>query len=252
MKNLKFIMILMLAGLINHSCSDDDDGYSLNDMWLTIGNIEDDPSTNIITTDGGTKLFISAPAGLDHGFELGDRMFINFTILGDAEEEETVDHYILLNGYNKILTKEIVELTEENEEEIGHDPLWFKNQSENVYIANHYLNVDFMYEGAPWHTHYINLVSDENAPTNEEGIPVLEIRHNANGDEYTTPPLRAFVSFDLKQLQEPGKTEITFIVKSKGRTESENFEKTFTYQYGDAEPTPMKNMVIDDLSNSME
>lgn len=252
MRKIGYGLLIALLSIGIFSCEDDSDHYSLNDMWITIGNIEDDPESNIITTDGGTKLFISAPAGIDHGFEFGDRMFINFTILADGREGEAIDHYIKLNAYNEILTKDIVELTEDNEAEIGHDPIWFRNQSEDVYIANHFLNVDFMYEGAPWITHFINLVSDVDNPSNEDGIPVLEIRHNANGDDYTTPPLRAFVSFDLKQLQEPGKTEITFIVKSKGRSEGEDFEKTFTYTYDEPEVSPMQKMSIEDMSDGIE
>ncbi|MCU4176203.1 hypothetical protein [Carboxylicivirga sp. N1Y90] len=252
MRKIGYGLLIAFLAMGTFSCNDDSDNYSLSDMWITIGNIEDDPDNKLITTDGGTKLFVSAPAGLDHGFELGDRLFINFTILADGKEGEDIDHYIKLNGYNEILTKEIVELSDDNAEEIGHDPIWFRNQSDDVYIANHFLNVDFMYEGAPWITHFINLVSDVENPTNEDGIPVLEIRHNANDDEYTNPPLRAFVSFDLKQLQEPGKTEVSFIVKSKGRSEAENFEKSFTYKYGEPEVSPMISMLIEDMSDGIE
>jgi len=252
MKKLGFGVLIVLIGIFNQSCNNDSDGYSLNDMWITIGNIEGNSDDYIIVTDGGTRLFPSATAVPDYGFEDGDRMFINFTILADGTEESGIDHYIKLNGYSEILTKGILELTEENADSIGHDPIWFSDQDEDIYIANNYLNVDFLYEGAPWITHFINLVTDVDQPTNEDGVPVYEIRHNANDDPYTNPPLRAFVSFDLTELQEPGKSEVTFIIKSTGRSSGENFEKTFTYSYEMEEPMPMQNLNIDNLSKSIK
>nr|WP_321450928.1 NigD-like C-terminal domain-containing protein [uncultured Carboxylicivirga sp.] len=251
MKKLGLGIFVFLIGIVFQSCNDSD-GYSLNDMWVTIGNIEGDADSYIIVTDGGTRLFPSATAVPDYGFKDGDRMFINFTILGDGSENSGIDHYIKLNSYRPILTKGLIELTEENVDSIGNDPIWFSNKDEDIWISNDYLNVDFIYEGAPWIMHYINLAYDPENLTNEDGIPVIEIRHNANDDPYTQPPLNAFVSFDLTELQEPGQSEITFIVKSKGRTESESFEKQFTYTYLEKEPMPMQNMDIVDYSKSVE
>lgn len=251
MKTLGFGLLVVLLGVFTLSCDDSDD-YSLNDVWVTIGNIESNDNGYIIVTDGGTRLFPSATAVPDYEFEDGDRMFINFTILADGKEGSGIDHYIKLNAYSKILTKDIIELTPNNADSIGHDPLWFATPEEDIWIANNYLNVEFLYEGSPWITHYINLVSDVNHPTNDDGIPVYEIRHNANDDTFTNPSLRAFVSFNLKPLQEEGKSEITFIIKSTGRTGYENFEKQFTYSYKYEEPETLQKMQIDDLSRSVK
>ncbi|MCU4162790.1 NigD1/NigD2 family lipoprotein [Carboxylicivirga caseinilyticus] len=251
MKIFGFGFLVILLGLLTHSCNDSD-GYSLNDIWVTIGNIEVEDDSYIIVTDGGTRLFPSATAMPDYGFDDGDRLFINFTILGDGSEESGIDHYIKLNSYRRILTKGLIELTEENADSIGNDPIWFGDTEEDVWISNNYLNVGFIYEGSPWVTHYINLVIDSNNPTNEDGIPVFEIRHNANDDPYSQPPLNAFVSFDLTELQYPEQTEITFIVKSTGRSESENFEKQFTYTYLEEETISMQNMVINDTNVSIK
>nr|WP_321411903.1 NigD-like C-terminal domain-containing protein [uncultured Carboxylicivirga sp.] len=251
MKIFGFVFLMILLELLTQSC-DDSDGYSLNDIWVTIGNIEVEDDTYIIVTDGGTRLFPSATAMPDYGFEDGDRMFINFTILGDGSEESGIDHYIKLNSYRRILTKGLIELTEENADSIGNDPIWFADTEEDVWISNNYLNVGFIYEGSPWITHYINLVVDINNPTNDDGIPVFEIRHNANEDPYSQPPLNAFVSFDLTELQDPEQTEITFIVRSTGRSESENFEKQFTYTYLSEEIISMQNMVINDTDVSIK
>ncbi|MBS2099501.1 NigD1/NigD2 family lipoprotein [Carboxylicivirga linearis] len=251
MKKLGFGLLVILMGIFTQSC-DDSDGYSLDDMWITIGNIEGDAESYVIVTDGGTRLFPSATAVPDYGFEDGDRMFINFTILSDGTEESGINHYIKLNGYREILTKGLIELNKENADSIGNDPIWFSDAEEDIWISNNYLNVDFIYEGAPWITHYINLVSDIDNPTNEDGIPVFEIRHNANDDPYTEPPLRAFVSFDLTELQEPGQSEITFIIKSTGRSESENFEKQFTYTFLEKEPQALQKMNMENISDSVE
>lgn len=232
----RFVFLIMVLGVILTSCNDDDDSYSLDDWYATIANVEGDYPDFSLVTDAGTVLYPSATAVSTQDFEDGDRMFLYFTILGDGTENSGIDHYIKINNYQGILTKDIIDLTEEIADSIGNDPIWFSNSDEDVWIANDYLNVSFAYEGSPYYLHYINLVSDVNNPTNEDGIPVYEIRHNANDDPYTSPALGAFVSFRLDDLKVDDESSVTFIVKSIGRTESENFEKTFTYEY-DTEET---------------
>lgn len=253
MKKIGFgVLIVLLVGL-GYSCNNDSDGYSLNDIWITIGNIEGDSEDYIIVTDGGTRLFPSATAVPDYGFEDGDRLFINFTILADGSEGSGIDHYIKLNGYSEILTKDIIEYNPENADSIGNDPLWISNQNDDVWIANDYLNVNFVYEGAPWITHYINLVYDVDNLTTEDGTPIYEIKHNKNDDEYTSPPLRGFVSFDLKDIQEPGKTEIKFIVRAIGKSGEYEFDKEFTYNYSSPEVEAMTKLeFFEDLQFRLE
>jgi hypothetical protein len=253
MKKLVFGALIVLLGALSYSCNDDSDGYSLNDIWITIGNIEGDADSYIIVTDGGTRLFPSSTAVPDYGFENGDRLFVNFTILADGDENSGIDHYIKLNGYSEILTKDIIEYNAENADSIGNDGLWFSKPDEDVWIANDYLNVNFVYEGAPWITHYINMVYDVENLTTEDGTPIFEIKHNKNDDIYTDPPLRGFVSFDLKDLQEAGKSEVTFIVRAIGRSGGYDFEKEFTYQYDTPEAEAMsKVQFLDDLRFLLE
>ncbi len=253
MKKLGFGAIIAILAIFNFSCNDEDDSYSLNDIWITIGNIEGDSNAYIIVTDEGTRLFPSATAVPEYGFENGDRMFVNFTILADGEEGTGIDHYIKLNGYSEILTKGIIEYNPENADSIGNDALWFSKPDEDVWIANNYLNVNFVYEGAPWITHYINLVYDVDNLTTENGTPIFEIKHNKNGDTYTEPPLRGFVSFDLNELKEAGKNEVTFIVRAIGRSGEYDFEKEFIYKYDSPENETMAKITfMEDLMFMLE
>lgn len=253
MKKLGIGVALAILSILTFSCSDDSDGYSLNDIWVTIGNIEGDAHSYIIVTDGGTRLYPSSTAVPDYGFEDGDRLFVNFTILADGSSDSEIDHYIKLNGYSEILTKNIIEYNQENADSIGNDAIWFSKPEEDVWIANDYLNVNFVYEGAPWITHYINMVYDVDMLTTEDGIPIYEIKHNKNGDTYTEPPLRGFVSFDLTDLQEAGKTDVKFIVRAIGRSGEYDFEKEFTYEYETPEVEPMSKVeFIEDLQFLLE
>jgi hypothetical protein len=240
MKMLKFGLVALLISSLFYSCNKDD-GYSLGDYWITIGNIEGDSEGFVVVTDGGTRLFPSANAVPGYPLEDGDRLWTNYTILGDGEENSDIDHYVKINGFSHILTKGIFELTPDKVDSIGHDPVWVKNPEEDIWIANDYLNIFFWYEGSPWVTHFINVVSDVDEPTTPEGMPILELRHNKNGDAYTTPYLNGFVSIDLTSLQQDGINEVTFLLRAKGLSGEYELETEMTYTYGDAGIVALEN-----------
>ena len=71
---------------------------------------------------------------------------------------------------------------------MGHDPVWVYSPDEDIWIANNYLNIFFVYKGTSWITHFINIVSDKNNPVDDNGTLVLELRHNRNDAPYYGSP----------------------------------------------------------------
>jgi len=238
MKTLYLILIIGSLSLFFSGCNNDDDDYSLGDFWITIGNIEGDKDNFVVVTDGGERLFPSANAVPGYPLEDGDRLWVNYTIIGDGEENSDIDHYVKINYFEDILTKDIFILTPENADSIGHDPIWVNKPEEDIWIANDYLNIFFIYEGAPWIVHYINVVSDVDNPATPEGVPILELRHNKNDDPYSEPPLTGFVSISLKSLQEANKDSVKFILRAMGRNGDYSLDKEFMYVYSKDDDTP--------------
>ena len=130
------------------------------------------------------------------------------------ELEEPVNGYdlnIQVKGINPILTKDIVTMGEDDndEEKIGDDKInttymWINKD-------NKYLTIEFQYYGTHSEDkkHFLNLVindKEETAPTADEGNAEdeyinLEFRHNSEGDD----PQRlgeGYVSFKLDKIKD--------------------------------------------------
>ncbi|NPA36111.1 MAG: hypothetical protein GXO47_04600 [Chlorobi bacterium] len=247
MKNIKLIFLAGVLVFLSYSCNDDD-GYSIGDFWITIGNIEGTQDNFIVVTDNGERLFPSANMTPGYPVTDGDRLWVNFTILANAEENMNFDYYVKINYFKDILTKDIFILTPDNEDSIGHDPVWVKYPDNDVWIANNYLNIFFYYEGAPWKVHYINVVSDINNPMTPDSIPILELRHNKNGDYYTEPLLKGFVSINLTSLQKPDKDSITFVLRAIDANGEYGLDKEYTYKYTySSSDTLVTNLTIQNI-----
>ncbi len=230
MKKVRLGLLVVVISLFVASCNNDD-GYSLGNYWITIGNIEGEQGDFMIVTDEGKRLFPSANAVPGYPINDSDRVWVNFTILDDGAEDSQIDYYVRVNNFRDILTKGIFTLTSENADSIGHDPILVSNPEDNIWIDNDYLNIFFVYKGAPWIVHYINVVSDVDEPTNPDGVPVLELRHNKNDDPYTEPPISGFVSIDIKSLQVEGQDSVKFILRAIDCDGEFSLDKEFTYSY---------------------
>ncbi|MBI9064173.1 MAG: NigD-like N-terminal domain-containing protein [Marinilabiliaceae bacterium] len=227
MKILRNLLFVLSIAAVFSSCSDDD-GYSLDKFWLSLGTIEGTQDSYTVLTDHGDRLFPSANAVPGFEVEDGMRVWVNYTILGDATGEIT--YYVKINNLSEVLTKGIIELTPENADSIGNDALTIDDYS----FTNQFLNVAFSYGGGGT-IHFINLVTDVDNPTTPDGMPILEVMHNKNGDPYNYLR-KGLVSFDLTELEEAGKTEVTFLLRAKGKTGEYEFEQELTYEYGTVTP----------------
>lgn len=212
------ILLLPLAG-----CFDDDD-YSLDKYWVTSATIEKTGDSFIIVTDNGDRLFPSATA--IPWFQVSDnqRVWVDYTILGDATGDLT--YFVKVNNMSKILTKGILTLTPQNADSIGNDAV----KITNYWITGDFLSIRFIYYGGQ-SIHFINLVQDVNNPLNNEGLPVLWFRHNRN-DDPANYRMQGTVSINLEKIKVDGQSYAPFILKSDGFDGVPAFEKLMVYVYG--------------------
>ncbi len=228
MKKLFWLGTFLLSVIVLSSCNDDD-GYSLGNYAITVGTFHETGDYFYIETDGGSKLWPSASEISADKHDEGDRIFVNFTILGDAPADESYDYYVKVNATSSILTKPIFNFTEDTSQEvkdsIGDDPVsiidtWFKDD---------YLNIEFAYGGG-YTMHYINLVKDSTDLETENGEVILELKHNKNDDPYNYEQ-RSIASFDISELKKDGQDKVDIFLRSKNSNGDYSYNKVLTYDY---------------------
>lgn len=208
MKKLTFgILMGMLVAFT--SCLDDD-GYSLGDYWIGFGIYKGDgDSAESLIMDNGYVLLPAASSypGWNHDFSNGDRVLVNYTILDEDETSNSEKrYYVKINNMNAVLMKGIMDITEENEDSIGNDPIVV----EHAWITDSLLSFKLKYWGYN-ETHYLNLVKEPGELTADDEPIHLELRHNANDDDESIP-YTAYVSFSLNSLRITGLDSVRFKV----------------------------------------
>lgn len=218
------ILVISLITLTMFNACTSDDGYTLDNYKLdlaTVKKIDSDSGTYYLTLDNGNTLL---PIASDPYYEpkYDKRVVINYTLLSD--EINTYDHAVKINAIQDILTKQIVELTPDNAEEIGNDYIKILD----LWTGDHFLNIHIGYNMGGEKLHSINLV--KNGSTTKDGSIVLELRHNTNGDpeKYGT---KSYAAFDLKPFQNKDKNSIEIIVKVLDfNDEPKEFPITYKYK----------------------
>lgn len=219
--------LLLIVPLVFSSCFKDDDGRSLGEYIIELGNIKGEPSAFKVVTDRGDTLFPSANNHPDFEIEDNKRVWVNYTILGESSSSG-IDYLVRINKFTSILTKDTVLLTPENVDSLGSDEI----RIDDYWIANDYLNIAFTYEGSPYYIHYINMAMDVENPTLEDGTPLFEMRHNKNGDPYTTPPINGYISIDLRPFKEGEIGTYKFQLKALGFSGEYDFDELINYSWG--------------------
>jgi hypothetical protein len=188
--------IAVILSILVISCSNDDDGYSLDNVWVSFGIVDNSQDSYSIKLDNGDYIYPLATNINLSQFVDSSRVLVNYTVLGEIINAEAYDEYnVKINSMKDILMKGILDITEENKDSIGNDPIIVQN----AWITNNLLNFELKYWG-DHKIHFINLVKQPGELT-EEGQPFeLELRHNSNGDSDYIPYV-AYVSFDLSSLQ---------------------------------------------------
>ena len=197
-------MILSISLAFLPSC--DMSGHSLNEFRVNIATVEPlGGGSFALLLDDGRRLWPAASAVRYFPRE-NQRVLLNFTILSDRHGE--FDHLIRINDIWNVLTKQVVELTTENAEKIGDDPVIINQMWE----GGGFLNVSFQFNWGGTRPHYINLVKNTTVESTSDDVIELEFRHNAYGS--TRPFNRnGLVSFDLRPFQVEGQEEVMFLIR---------------------------------------
>jgi hypothetical protein len=217
--------ILIASVFLMTGCLDDDDYYSLSDMWVGFGIFQETDSNaygyRIVMDNNDVLIPVVSNFNVFYYVEDGDRVFVNYTILDDnsANGEDATEYFIRLNSVQNILMKSILDITEENSDSIGNDPITVTY----VWLTDSLLNFELKYWGNS-EVHFINLVKQPGELTEEDQPIELELRHNANGDDESIP-YKAFVSFRLGELEIAGLDSVQFRVTGK-----EYGNKDFDYE----------------------
>lgn len=242
MNKIKFYLVFITVLFISISCSDDD-GYSLDNFRVnlaTVNPIDIKEGTFYLTLDDGTTLWPATMPIIGYIPFYNQRVILNYTLLSDKIND--FDHYIRINSMSNILTKEIIELTAENEKEIGNDPIKILT----IWPGDNYLNIRFgINVGGTQIKHSINLVESKLFQS-EEGVLVLELRHNAHGDAQNYGET-GFAAFDLKPFMTEGKESIDILVKAK---DYEGKEKEYKISYKFLENVEIQDINSNELSDN--
>lgn len=228
MKKLVFILLTgLLIGFLPGCDLNDDDCYSVNDAWIGFGLVQKDSLSNtfILNMDDGEVLYPTNNSMAWYKVTDNERVLTNFTILGNKKNpNHDEEYYVRINSLRKILYKGILDITPQNEDSIGNDPIHVHDK----WIKGNMLNFELKYFGGN-EIHYINLVKQPGEVTPESEPVILELRHNTNGDNERLP-LSAIVTFDLSSLQIEGQnsTQIKVIATDPDGSE---FEYTTDYKY---------------------
>ena len=196
----KIVFGLFIAMVLMFSACNSDDDYSLNDQWIGFGMVVgEEPGAYQIIMDNKDVLEPIAAnyPGWQEDFENGDRALINYTILGDdLNDDGTVKSYFVkVNHIEDVLMKGVWDITDENADSLGYDPIIV----EKFWKTDSLLNFKLKYWGYSG-IHFLNLVKEPGDLTEDSQPIQLEIRHNANEDDESIP-YTAFVSFSLNKLR---------------------------------------------------
>lgn len=211
MKKLNWFLLAMLFVLIPtlQSC-DDNDGYSVGDIgmsWATVRVLSGD--TYYLDSDRYGKLWLSGNAAYWYKPVDGERVYVSFNPLWD--DYEGYDMAVKLDYLEKILTKQVEDLTAENEAEFGNDPVDIFQK--NLWISNGYLNIIFQ-QARPLHKkHLVSLVRNTTVEPVDDGYIHLEYRYNTYND-VSASWTQGAVSFNLNSLDFTGKKGIKLKLNS--------------------------------------
>ena len=131
------------------------------------------------------------------------RVILYFNPLYD-NYPEGYDCSVKVLSIKEILTKPIEELTAENEEEFGNDPVDIFE--DNMWISGGYLNIIFNQNMPSKVKHLVSLVKNTTITPDQDGYIHLEYRYNTYAD--TTGYWRnGAVSFNLNSLEITSETK---------------------------------------------
>ncbi|MDR2921120.1 MAG: NigD-like protein [Tannerella sp.] len=222
MRYLMLIIGVLLSAFLFNSCDDDDDSYSLGDVWgsiATVRPLSENSNNYSLVLDDGTTLWPAANHAPWYTPKANQRAIVYYTILSDYFQG--YDHAIMVRDISDILTKFPAENlgSEGNDEEYGTDPV----EILDMWIGDGYLNVWFGFNYSGKVKHFMNLVQrqDINTPY------YFEFRHNAYDDTGNSGQ-KGLVAFNLSSLNI--EEEVTLTIK----VNTFEGDKMYTIKYNPA------------------
>ncbi|MGL5938474.1 MAG: NigD-like protein [Phocaeicola sp.] len=198
MKKIKKSLLLLLGlvlGVTFQSCGDKD-GYSIGDFavdWATV-HAKGIYNYSFTGDDWGT-MWPSASSVIYSPID-NQRVSVLFNPL--YKNYEGYDYAIKVEGIHPILTKEVEELTPDNDKEYGNDPVNILKS--DMWVGGGYLNVIFKQNRPAYKKHRVSLVKNAAEPLiDDEGFLHVEYRYNTYND-VTGDWGWGTVSFSLKNL----------------------------------------------------
>lgn len=227
MKTFKHLTIYALSLLVLTGCFKGDD--NLEKYWVNIATVKNPENKNefFFKLDDNTLMWTETSIYRDYKPVDGQRIIANYSILSDKTATGVYDYDVKVNDVYEVLTKNIYAVVPTTQDSIGNDSILVEDGS--IWIGSHYLNVEFMYQGAS-KTHFINLVQD-NSKTYNDGKIHLELRHNANND-VPMYNLRGIASFDLSPLKNSAtdSVKLAIHVNLPNKVADTIFERTYNYK----------------------
>ncbi len=232
----KIILGLLIGVMVVLTGCLDDDGYSLSNVWVGFGVLKETGSNSekyelvmdnddVLVPVAGTWRYDSVDDYMPEG---GDRILINYTILDDngTDTAGATEYYVRVNSMQKILMKDIIDITAENQDSIGNDPIIVRN----VWLSDSLLNFKIKYWGYD-QIHFINLVKEPGEIDGSNQPIELELRHNKKGDDESIP-FTGFVSFKLNKLEVAGRDSIVYRVTGTNY-DGDSFDYEGVYHYSE-------------------
>ncbi|MFV0365370.1 MAG: hypothetical protein ACK5JS_02560 [Mangrovibacterium sp.] len=231
MKNLVY-GLMFLVGLTVSSCNNDDDGYSLDDYVITAATYHQLDGAYYLVNDNGETLWPAASDFMYSSFEDGDRVTVNYTVLGE-DPDGYYDYYVSVNGMELMLTKDMVifdeTTTQEQRDTIGSDPI----EINNAWIAGDYLTLVFEMP-LSYTTHLVNVVDDLALDKTDTGATILELTHN----DFDAPSTGYFgwgiASFNISDLKNQAEGENSMVIALRATDEygaKVDYATTLLYEF---------------------
>lgn len=206
------ILFFLTGALLFTSCDKQEGKYSIGDFIVSFGIVEKSPDSEEgsyqIRLDNGDRFVTVTPSASVADIHVGQRVFVNFAPFEDkVNPDNSKIIYGNINLIHNILYKDVLQLSEVNNDSIGDDPI---NLKDSWITGDSILTVGFNFYTAG-SIHAINLADNAEG----DGITkpfVFEFRHNANGDRLLYKA-SGYVSFKLNRYRIAGGHKVAFVVR---------------------------------------
>jgi hypothetical protein len=202
-----FVAVLSLV----FACSKYENNYKNYQKSLGVYEITGEDAIDFqINLDNGNVVIPAETSGYQSEYDDGDRVIVYYS--KHSDETDSIDEQVInseIHQIDKILTKEVITLTDEIADSIGNNAIHV--HGEHIWISKNFLNIYFSYYGGS-QTHYVNMIKYPNDSLDDDGRMVLEFRHNNNND-YLNYVYDGLVSFDMNSLQKHDIDSLPIVVK---------------------------------------